>query len=381
MPNRRHLALVAALVIAAVLAVAMAQSVLRRADTSENYPAYSSLNNGENGTKAYFEALARLGFAPSRNYKMLSKIFGLRAAVFYAGQSLSSFRYSDEKDLEQFEKLATRGARILIALDPEAVISIEKPKQPGHPVDSHPPEDNLKKRWGVELSYVERTIPQDNRELLAKLNMLPVNWQFSSWPNDWTPSRLRNGSPLFLERVFGTGGIVLIANSKLFTNRELLVHPDTEVLAVAPGAYHNIVFDENHLGLADTGTVLGIAAAHGLAWMLLGFLVLAILYVWRSSVSFVPPAAAPVEAAVGGRDAHLALSHLLMQSVPSKSVLRAAGEEWNRSAALQAHYPGARSTARTLSPGDLRRLDHLPPDQAAAEYRALTVRFSRRYPL
>lgn len=371
MHRRHNLAKAAALGLSAIFVLMMLWSVLRGTDTSYNYPGYSSLNNSDSGTKAYFEALARLGFAPSRNFKMLRKLTGARAAIFYAGPDLWSFRYSDEKDLEQFERLARSGARVVLALDPEGIAEIqrEKPKQPPHSKDTRSPEDNLKKRWGIGLAYVDRAVARGNREVLAGLEMQPVTWRFSFWQPAWKPSHPRNGSPLFLERDFGKGSVVLIANSKLFTNRELLVHPDVDVLAAAPGAYRIVIFDENHLGIADTGTVIGLATAHGLEWMLVGFLVLAILYVWRSSVSFIPRLSAPVEASVSGRDAHLALSHLLMQSLPSRSVLRVAGEEWNRSATLQ-----ARARVRPLSQDELDRLEQLRPADAAAEYRAIAAR-------
>ncbi|HTU46241.1 MAG TPA: hypothetical protein VMF91_14330 [Bryobacteraceae bacterium] len=375
MHRRHNLAFAAALGLGAMFVLVTLWSVLRGTDTSYNYPDCSSLNNSDTGTKAYFEALARLGFAPSRNFKMLRKLTGARAAIFYAGPDLWSFRYSDEKDLEQFEQLASGGARVILALDPEGITELprEKPKRASDSKDSRSREDNLKKHWGIELTYVERAVASENRKLLAGLEVQPVTWRFSSWPAAWKPSHPRNGSPLFLEREFGTGSVVLIANSKLFTNRELLVHPDVDVLATAPGAYRDIIFDENHLGIADTGTVMGLATAHGLEWMLVGFVVLAILYVWRSSVSFIPRLSAPVEASVSGRDAHLALSHLLMQSVPSKSLLRVAGEEWNRSAALQ-----ARARVRPLSQDELGRLEQLRPADAAAEYRAIAARLNSK---
>lgn len=375
MPNRNRFAFAATLALAVLFVFAMLGSVLRRADTTYNYPSYSTLNNGDNGTKAYFDALARLGFAPARNFNMLRRLAGSRAAIFYAGAELWSFRYSDDDDLKQFEQLAERGARVVITLEPEAVAEMaqEERMHPPHSQLTRPPEDNLTKRWGIETAYIDRTVPKENREFLARLGVVPVTWRFSSWIGAWRPSHLRNGSPLFLERTFGQGSIALMANSKLFTNRELLIHPDLDVLASASGGYRSIIFDESHLGLADTGSVVGLATAHDLEWMLLGFLLLAILYVWRSSVSFVPRLSAPVEASVSGRDAHLALSHLLMQSVPSGSVLRVAGEEWNRSGALQ-----VRGRVRPLSQGELERLGRMRPADAAAEYCALAARLNSR---
>ena len=121
------------------------------------------------------------------------------------------------------------------------------------------------------------------------LYLVPATWHFSSWTNEWIPSHMRDYSPLFLERRFGKGLILLIANARLFTNRELLLEPDAPLLAAVPSAHRQVIFDESHLGLEDTGTVAGLAAAHHLQWLLLGFVILAAIYVWRSSFSFVPP--------------------------------------------------------------------------------------------
>lgn len=362
----RRIGLAAVVVFALLFAVAVIYSILRRTETTYNYPHYSSLNNGEQGTKAYFDALARLGLAPSRNFKLLHKLEGARAAIFYAGPEMGTFRFSEEQELKQFEQLASGGARVMIAFDPEAVIGIHPEKEKKK---EDAAEDRLKTRWGVQLAHLDRNVPDEDRAFLKRLDMLPVNWQFSSWSPAWVPSHVRNGAPLFLERRFGKGSIVLIGNSKLFTNRELLVQPDSDVLIAAPGGYHDIIFDESHLGLEDTGTVLGLARAHGLEWMLLGFAVLAILYVWRSSFSFIPRSHAPTETAVGGRDAHVALSNLLRQSVPAKSVLRVSAEEWNRSARLL-----GRASARTLNNDDLARLELVPAETAAHAYRDLSTR-------
>lgn len=351
----------------ALFALAVTYSVLRRAESTYYYPNYSSLNNSEQGTKAYFDALARLGFASSRNYRPLEKLEGRRAAVFYGGTEMSLFRFSDEKELRQFEQLAEGGARVVIALDPEAVIELHPDKS----VKSAA-EDRLKSRWGIEVAARDRSVSNEDRAMLKRLDMRPVNWQFSSWAPTWTPSHERNGAALFLERAFGKGSIVLIANSKLFTNRELLVRPDTEVLAAAAGGYHDIVFDETHLGLEDTGTVLNLARAHGLHWMLVGFTILALLYVWRSAFSFIPRSAAPAEA-VGGRDAHVALSNLLRQSVPAKSVVRVAAEEWNGSARLLGAAGG-----RVLGPEDLTRLEPLAAEAAVSTYRDLSGRLNTK---
>lgn len=365
---RERLALIAILVLAFVFVFAVVHLILRRSETAYNYPAYSSLNNSSNGTKAYFEALRRLGFLPVRNFQPIHKLIGAEADIFYAGPNFAAFRYSDAKELEQFERLAREGARVLIAFDPEGTVDMrpERTKRTRRREDDvRVREDLLKKRWGIELGYTKRAVSKTLETFLTGLEVIPVNWHFSSWAGEWKASETRGPGPLFLERRFDKGSIVLIANAALFTNRELLLHPDARVLAGIPGPHRQIIFDESHLGLEDTGTVIGLATAHGLDWMLLGFLVLGVLYVWRNAMSFVPPVPMQRDTAISGRDAHSALATLLMQSVPRKSILRTVAEEWNRTASHK------RGFARTINTEKLAQLAQIDPSQAAQEYNTI----------
>ncbi len=375
MRTRERLALIAVLVLAAVFLFSIVRSVLRRTETTYNYPPYSSLNNGDEGTKAYFETLRKLGHKPSRNYQPLRKLEGTQAEIFYVGPGLGAFRYSGAKELEEFERLAVRGARIIIAFDTDGVV--QKPRAGARTRDSSthaPAEDTLKKRWGIQLAFTKRKVSKAVNEFMSQLDSIPVSWHFSSWANDWSPSQMKDSTPLFLERRFGKGSVLLIAESKLFTNRELLMNPDTQVLAAVPIYQREIIFDESHLGLEDTGTVVGLATAHGLQWMMLGLVVLAVLYVWRSSTSFVPPAAARRDTAVAGHDAHSALSNLLMQSLPKNSILGFVAEEWNRT------LGGPQGLAEQISGEELSRLQHVQAVDVPTEYRSLAQKLKSRAP-
>jgi hypothetical protein len=357
---RERLAFLAALLLAAGFVFVVVRSILRRSETTYNYPSYSSLNNGDQGTKAYFEALRKLNFFPERNFKPIHNLEGAAADIFYAGTNLAAFRYAETKEFEQFERLAQQGARLIIAFDATGTVNLRT-------APSKAREDVLKRRWGIELTYTRRNISKAASNFMASLEVLPVTWHFSSWTREWSASETRQDKPLFLERHFGKGSILLIANAALFTNRELLLHPDSHALAAAPGPHRKVIFDESHLGLEDTGTVIGLAAAHGLNWMLLGFIVLAALYVWRNLASFVPSTPPRRDTAVSGRDAYSALSNLLMQSVPGKSILRAAGEEWNRTVIRR------RGFTRTIDEEVLARLAHIEPANAPEEYKTLAL--------
>ena len=377
---RNPVALAGGLALIAIFLVAATTAVLDRARAASGYPAYSSLNNGEEGLKAYYDALSRVGFETNRNFLPLEKIVGEPVDIIYAGPTLQSFEYASNSDLELFEKLAEKGGHVVVLLSSEGFVdrSIQtKTNGPAKPKEKvpKPPSPTLKARWGIRVAYRELPRSKDNvTPLFNGLDVVPATWHFSSWTNEWMPSHMRDYSPLFLERRFGKGAIVLIANARLFTNRELLLEPDAPLLAAVPSAHRRVIFDESHLGLEDTGTVAGLAAAHHLQWLLLAFVILAAIYVWRSSFSFVPPTERPSDASVAGQDAGFALASLLEQSIPPGGILLAVAEEWNRSLPLlgRAFLSGTGSNRRAgLDAEQLAGLRALHPEQATAVYNEL----------
>jgi hypothetical protein len=368
MRNRDRAALITAAALAFLFAAVIVVMILLRAETTYNYPPYSSLNNSADGTKAYFETLGRLGFTATRNYRPLRKLKGAQADIFFPGIGLEALRHADEKDFEDFEELAKSGTRLIIATQPESVWAAapvpSKGKKP-----APPPKDLLKERWGIEIGFRERPGTRIESGTFKRLGIKPVTGFFQKWSKEWSPSLERADAPLFLERSFGKGSVLLISDCRYFTNRVLLTHPDMQVLTAVPGAHSAMIFDESHLGLEDTGTVVGLATSHHLNWVLLGFAVLAALYIWRNSVSFVPPVAISKDHSVAGQDAYAALTNLLMQSVPAKDLLHKAAQEWNSTAYL-------RRKGRTIRPEELALLPDLDATTSLAEYKSLSERLN-----
>jgi hypothetical protein len=366
---------VAALV--SVFCVVIVASVLRRSEDYSSYPQYSSLNNAESGTKAYFDSLERLGYTLERNYKSIDKVQETNASFFYVGLSSERFRQLPDQDLADLARLATMGVRLVVVLDPKQVewpniMQAPTSKQVRKNVKA--PVDSLLKIWGVKL---ERAAASDQRfanELGGRKEEGPAKaylWYFASWRPEWRTSGSFGNAPLFLERKLGRGAIVLMANADLLTNRQLLSAPDAEALAAAAGNRRRMIFDETHLGVADTGSVAGLAAAHNLQWLLLGFVMLAVFYVWRNSVSFVPPMRAERDAAIAGLNAHGALTALLMRSIPENQILATAAAEWNASWQLEKR-PGA----RPLNDSELFQARGATGDEAIRLYREFSKRLN-----
>ena len=101
-----------------LLAVVLTWSILRliRVQFSAGgfYPDYSSLRADPRGTKLLFDSLSRLsGLRVARNYMPLDYFNGNRAAVLLLGLRLEEL---NPALLEQVEKLARQGNRVVMAL-------------------------------------------------------------------------------------------------------------------------------------------------------------------------------------------------------------------------------------------------------------------------
>jgi hypothetical protein len=359
--------------------VVVFESVVRRAENYSYYPDYSSLNNEDTGLKACYETLVRLGVSVSRNYRPFLKLEGQKATVIYAGPDLGDFRSRSEKDLEQFERVAQGGARVLILFQTRE-IRYEKiaPPNPGvkpatkGPLSSRdemkPRVDAMRKRWGVEETETEVTNkqrPTGAEGLTPSVVRRDVLWHFAKWDSLWKPVLLGSeGDPVLLERTFGQGSIGLLAAVEPFTNYRLLTKPDTALLALTMTGRRPLIFDEAHLGVEEIDTIAGLSRKHHFEWILLGFLTLASLYVWRNAASFIPPLQPAADCGVKGRDAHSALSSLLAQSVGRDKLLSEIAGEWKRS---RRYVPGA----GRLGEAELRHFVATPVPQASEAYLSL----------
>lgn len=80
-----------------------------------------------------------------------------------------------------------------------------------------------------------------------------------------------------------------------------------------------------------------------------------------------PAASPPKDESVAGQNAHIALRNLLVRSVPAKSLLHRAAQEWNASAKLR---PGR----RLIGPAEITALTDLDHASTVAEYKAISQR-------
>jgi len=272
------------------------------------YPEYSTLRSDPAGAKLLFESLHRLpGVTVARNYLPLDRVADRDSTVLMLGVDRGD---PDPHSLEEFTK---RGNRLVIAF-------VQGPEVA--------PLSPLEKAWGIRYDRAHRYFSEAPR------------WEILE----------RNGTqPVVIEKAFGKGTVVLVADSRLFSNESAAAGRQTPLLAQIIGGHSRIVFDEAHLGIVESGSVVALARRYRLHGLALGLALVAMLFIWRNATSFPPVAAAPREEKVAGRTSVAGLVTLLRRHIAPDRLASACWQEW-----LKSHARNLSSTRRAQAEDALR---------------------------
>jgi hypothetical protein len=292
---------------AAALAVALAAVFLGglvalfNADFAggEVYPEYSTLRADPDGAKLLFESLAHLpGLTVTRNFLPVQTLAARSMAANGATVVLLGLR---ELDPDVMEKLAGDGNRVVAALREDWR---PEPKET----------DEIFKQWQVQIAVDPG---EDHTDRL-----------YFSKALGWAPMERSGEKLVAVERQFGHGTVVLLAASSDFSNASAVAADRLPQVTAALGANSHIVFDESHLGIAESGSVVGLARRFRMMGLAAGFGIVAALFIWRNSSSFpnVGQASRPVSFA--GRTSASGLLTLLHKHVPTRDLTAACWQEW-----------------------------------------------------
>lgn len=143
--------------------------------------------------------------------------------------------------------------------------------------------------------------------------------------------------PVLLERRFGTGSLVLVADSSIFSNQRMKEDRQPALLAWLMGANRTVIFDESHLGVTEQGGIMALIRRFGLLPLLAVLLLLAGLYLWRASIPLAPDNSAQSAGPTMGvtHDSFSGLVNLLRRNIPSDQLLAVCYQEWQRSFARE----------------------------------------------
>lgn len=228
---------------------------------------------------------------------------------------------------------------------------------------------NISDRWGLEyiLAYEDESENEDGKrdetyyEVLKTNMALSTNhpdfigyklpeylpWRskvaFEDTSGEWATLYTINDNAVVMHRHMGDGEILLLSDSFVFSNECLKYQLQSSFISWALGKHHNIIFNESHLGGMIQGNIMTLIRRYNLSGFLFAFILIGMLFVWKSSVSLLPRRPAVESARLTRVDTYFdsttTLSHLLRRGLDYRQLLNTAYDEWKKSSAYSQALP------------------------------------------
>jgi len=334
------------ILLAAVFTYVLIHLFSVRFATGDVYPEYSSLRADHDGAKLLYDSLSRtLGIVVSRNFQPLEYVDENSATIFLLALDPQEFGQSAEPYLKSMERVAGRGNRVVVAM---------KWSKYSHPERAQELESHWHVRFGVD--------PEEKH----------VHHLYFSEATGWRVLDRAGEKLLLIEKPFEKGSVVLVSESDDFANAATAALDRLATVSTAIGPNSRVVFDEEHFGIAESGSVVGLARRFRLTGMAIGLAICAALFIWKNASGFPPPSLAPAAERLAGRTSASGLLTLLRRHVPPGELAAVCWREW---------LAGNRSE---VSPERIRRAEaalHNQPDRPLETVREIQTALHAKGPL
>lgn len=390
MLKNRFIGTVALILLCISLLVGVIHLFILRFQTGDIYPAYSSLRSDPLGTRAFYDSLENFNeFEVQRNFHFLHSLkVGPDAVWFYLGTDIPGYDRIPERVSQDLDRVTESGGRLVVSYLPvhkknESTPSSEKEDVGADPQESQTakerrsqnqtqdqepttaPEDDsdklkddslkkkapeeklvsIKEHWGFGFSY-NQNLPvkdTDQKYLAIEATALrpdlsaAISWHtnlyFEVFDDSWQTLYTVDEKPVIIERPMGKGTLVLCADSYFISNEALRSERHSQLLVWLLGGHSRIIFDESHLGIYKHPGVAGLLRNYGFHWFFGALALLALLFVWKSAVSFVPPRKEDLSReaeVVSEKDSTQGLVALLRRNISGRKILQVCGQEWEQ---------------------------------------------------
>jgi hypothetical protein len=255
------------------------------------YPAYSSLRSDPLGAKALHDSLAALpGYRVERSFKPRNRFRAPADSVILVLGSRPETRLQD---------WAEDGARVVVGFAPE------------------------------ERRVRSKTL-EDSWKLEFKASRADRQWTaFRAKDDSWRVLREIHGEATIVEKTVKKGTVVFVGEGILLSNEGLHRNRDSNLLLALLGGRSHVIFEEGHLGVTQQGSIGELLRRYRLWGAGLVLLILAGLFIWRSTSSLVPrnESTPQATAAASGEEA---LVNLVRGAVPPSALASSALALWTR---------------------------------------------------
>lgn len=420
-----------ALLLFAGFAVGLSRLFILRYEIGDVYPPYCSLRADPLGTKVLADALRELpGVEVRRNFKALQK---LRPAgpvtLVYAG--VTHRAYWTEGESAAFDSIVAGGSRAVFTFLPtgtprttaedkhagEAEREKKKEKvesgksgtkkkkekkkaddtKPDKKSDKNSPDeededmpqafvkfDDVASKWGFTFAYLPEQRGKSHDRLAVRVapggNLeAEIPWHSALYFRDpdpkWKVLYTCEEKPVVIERPYGGGSIILMADSYLVSNEALSGERKPQLLARLFTGPPLVIFDEEHNSIREDPGIASLARKYRLHGVVAGLILLAGLFVWKNAARFIPPhvdanAGADV---VAGKESGEGFVNLLRRAIRPSAIFETCVAEWRKAFS---HKPGELVKVEEIWAGEQVR----PPRERnpVAAYRAISRALIRK---
>jgi len=328
---------IGASIVIVLLGLGMIELLLLRFSAGDVYPPYSSLRADPLGTKALYESLQGCcDLNVQRNYEPFSRIQErFDATVLVLGFDSQLLRRVPKNVSVEINYFISNGGRLVVSFMP---VAKEKESLASILEGLGEQSLNLLDEWGVRIFYEpERTgsafrgADISRKDLPASISTHTAVY-FQPVHPGWKILYQRNQHPVLIERKFSHGTLVLSAESYFLSNEALAKERQPSLLMYLVGDHRSIVFDEYNHGISADAGVMVLARRYHLEWLMGVFLLIAVLFIWKSAAPLVKPEKETVEVQQTGKESTAGLTNLLRRNIPVQQLLSVCFDQWQKTA-------------------------------------------------
>lgn len=337
MRNDRLIAFILIGLMAALFAFVGVQMFNVRAEVNGVYPEYSSFRADPKGYRVLFETLSRLGSIQVERFEQpLTELpSGAGKILVLAGVPPSGLSTDQNKLLDDW---TAKGGTMLIAFSSLSAASSRdegETQADPRPQKNKPVRDEVGKSegWGIRIFWSKEILLT---ELQSNLFSDRFSWAghlyIQPTKSDWEVMAKARDLPVVLQRNFGAGKLVLLADSYPLSNVALAAHRNAALVSWLFPQHSTVIFDESHFGIVNHPGIIGLARRYGLDGAFVAILGLALLYLWASRYSLKPVhrRRADSQSAVRGLGGSEIFTNLLRRTLPAKDLCAICLQTWKQ---------------------------------------------------
>jgi hypothetical protein len=329
------------------IAVAL-QTFEVRLETQEGYPVASSFRADARGCKALYESLRRVPGVQTarflRTFSNLPPAEGRSLIIAGLNPQTKILQVQDRKFLSSWVEA---GGTLIVALTAEDRNSgkagspdyevVPPPKEQGSP--NHkltPPTDEswIETLQGAGVHVFRHADASARHRFVSGTFATSGSWLGPLYfvHSSWRVVAEADHLPVVIQRSFGRGNVILIADSYLLTNGSLADDRETGFLGWLFRKQTVVLFDESHFGITENPGIVSLARRYGLESAFFVLLILALFFVWANRYALVPKSVnqSPGNLIVPGQGGETVFVNLLRRSLPTKDLLSTSIELWRK---------------------------------------------------